>query len=141
MQVPTDRWKDVTYGRICANYRPEKDDPNRIQLTVGGDKINFPGNCGTPAADMLTVKILLNSTISTKGAKFMTIDIKDFYLMTPMERPEFMRLKISNMPEIIIKQYQLQNKVTKDGYVYVQINGGMYGLPNAGIIAQEQLEK
>ena len=27
-QVPTGRWKDVTYGRICTNYRPEKDDPN-----------------------------------------------------------------------------------------------------------------
>ena len=57
--------------------------------------------------------------------------------MTPMERPEFMRFKISDMPENIIDQYQLQNKVTKDGYVYVQINGGMYDLPNAGIIAQE----
>ncbi len=90
---------------------------------------------------MLTVKMLLNSSISTKGAKFMTIDIKDFYLMTPMERPEFMRLKISDMPENIIEQYQLRNKDTKDGYVDVQINGGMYGLPNAGIIAQEQLEK
>ena len=87
------------------------------------------------------MKMLLNSTISIKGAKFMTIDIKDFYLMTPMERPEFMRLKINDMPENIIDQYQLRDKVTKDGYVYVQINDGMYGLPNAGIIAQKQLEK
>ncbi len=71
----------------------------------------------------------------------MTINIKVFYLMTLMERPEFMRPKISNMPEIIIDQYQLRNKVTKDRSVYVQINRGMYGLPNAGIIAQEQLEK
>ena len=22
--VPRERWKDITYGRICANYRPEK---------------------------------------------------------------------------------------------------------------------
>ena len=40
---------------------------------------------------MLTVKILLNSVISTKGARFMTIDIKDFYLNTPMARFEYMR--------------------------------------------------
>ena len=26
-EVPADRWKDVTYGRICANYCPEKSDP------------------------------------------------------------------------------------------------------------------
>ena len=83
--IPADRWKDITYGRICANFRPEKDDPHLIQLTVRGNRINFPGDCGTPTANMLTVKILLNSVISTEGAKFMTVDIKDFYLNTPMK--------------------------------------------------------
>eukprot|EP00804_Cyclotella_cryptica_P015847 CCRYP_006351-RA/>CCRYP_006351-RA protein AED:0.42 eAED:0.15 QI:0/0/0/0.6/1/1/5/0/704 len=75
----------------------------RIRLTVGNNRINFPGNCGTPTADMITVKILLNSVISTVNAKFMTIDIKDFYLNMPMERPEYMRLKLSNIPSNIIE--------------------------------------
>ena len=66
----------------------------------------------------------------------MTIDIKDFYLNTPMARPEFMRLKINDMPENVIKQYKLQERATHDGYVYVQINKGMYGIPEAGIIAR-----
>ena len=140
-QVPSDRWRDVTYGRICANFRPEKDDPNRIRLTVGGNNINFPGDCGTPTCSMLTVKILLNSVVSTPGAKFMTIDIKDFYLMTPMPRPEYMRLKMDDMPEDIIELYNLRNIVNKDGYVFVKIQKGMYGLPQAGILAQELLEK
>ena len=26
-EVPPDRWRDVTYGRIVMSYRPEKDDP------------------------------------------------------------------------------------------------------------------
>ena len=64
--LPAARWKDVTYGRIVVNYRPEKSDPNRVRLTVGGDRINYPGDCGTPTSDMLTVKLLLNSIISTK---------------------------------------------------------------------------
>ena len=85
--IPEDRWKDVTYSRIVANYRPEKEDPNRIRLTVGGNRINFPGDCGTPTTDMCTFKLLLNSIVSTQGAMFMTIDIKDFYLNTPMARP------------------------------------------------------
>ena len=140
-EVPEDRWRDVTYGRICANYRPEKDDPYRIRLTVGGNLIHFPGDCGTPTADMLTVKMLLNSIISTKGAKCMTIDIKNFYLNTPMERPEYMRLKVADMPDNIIEQYNLKALETKDGYVLVRIERGMYGLPQAGIIAQELLEK
>ena len=70
---------------------------------------------------MLTVRLLLNSTISTKGAKFMTIDINNFYLNTQMERPEYMQLKISDMPDNIIEQYNLNEKVNPDGYVYVNI--------------------
>ena len=140
-EVPQDRWRDVRYGRICANYRPEKEDPNRIRLTFGGSNMNVPIDCGTPTADMLTVKVLLNSVVSTKNAKFMTIDIKNFYLCTPMERPEYMKLKIADMPENIIQQYNLRELETRDGYVYVKIQKGMYGLPQAGIIAQQLLEK
>jgi hypothetical protein len=138
--VPTDRRRDVTYGRICANFRPEKEDPHRVRLTVGGNKIHFPGDCGTPTADMLTTKILLNSIISTQGARFMTIDIKDFYLNTPMARPEFMRLKLDDIPEEFIILYNLRKLATLDGYVYVRVQKGMYGLPQAGIIAQQLLE-
>eukprot|EP00804_Cyclotella_cryptica_P029865 CCRYP_010777-RA/>CCRYP_010777-RA protein AED:0.22 eAED:0.28 QI:0/0/0/1/1/1/4/0/696 len=120
-----DRRKDVTYGRIVANFRPEKDYPYRIRLTVGGNRINFPGDCGTPTADMITVKILLNSVISTVNAKFMTIDIKDFYLNTPMERPEYMQLKLSDIPTNIIELYRLRD-IANDGYVFVRIQKGMY---------------
>eukprot|EP00804_Cyclotella_cryptica_P026336 CCRYP_007671-RA/>CCRYP_007671-RA protein AED:0.18 eAED:0.21 QI:0/0/0/1/0/0.33/3/0/1086 len=140
-EIPLQRRKDVTYRRIVANYRPEKEDPYRIRLTVGGNRITYPGDCGTPTADMLTTKILLNSVISTKGARFMTIDIKDFYLNTPMVRPEYMRLKLSDIPDHIIKLYKLDKLVTTDGYVYVLIQKEMYGLPQAGIIAQQLLEK
>ena len=39
---------------------------------------------------MLIIKLLLNSIISTPGAKFMAIDIKDFYLNIPLAKPEFL---------------------------------------------------
>eukprot|EP00804_Cyclotella_cryptica_P002957 CCRYP_013294-RA/>CCRYP_013294-RA protein AED:0.17 eAED:0.16 QI:0/0/0/1/1/1/2/0/794 len=126
--VPQDRWKDITYGRIVANFCPQKDDPYRIRLTVGGNCINFPGDCGTPTADMITVKILLNSVISTKNAKFMTINIKDLYLNTPMACPEFMQLKLSDIPTNIIDLYKLRD-IVHDGYVFVCIQKGMYELP------------
>ena len=124
-----------------VTFRPEKKDPNRVRLTVGGDRINYPDDCGAPTADMLTVKLLLNSVISTKGARFMTIDIKDFYLNTPMKRFEYMRLKMKELPQDFIDEYNLQDKATPDGYVHLEIRKGMYGLPHAGIIAQELLEE
>ena len=92
----------MTYGLIVVKYRPKKSAPNRVRLTVGGNRINYPINCGTPTADMLTVKLLLNSVISTKGAKVMSIDIKNFYLNTPMARYKYMRLKIAELPQDFI---------------------------------------
>ena len=71
----------------------------------------------------------------------MTIDIKDFYLNTPMSRYKYMRLKLSKLPPDFVEEYNLKDKTTKDGYVYLEIRGGMYGLPQAGILAQELFEK
>ena len=71
----------------------------------------------------------------------MTIDINDFYLMTPMDRYEYMRLKLANLPEDVIQKYTLRDEVIKDGYVYLEIRQVMYGLPQAGILAQKKLEK
>ena len=74
-EISADRFIDVTYARIVCNYRPEKKDPNRCRITVGGNMTNYPGDCGTPTADLLTVKLLLNIVISTEGARFMILDI------------------------------------------------------------------
>jgi hypothetical protein len=54
---------------------------------------------------------------------------------------EYMRLRIADMPEDVIAQYNLREKATPDGYVYCKIQKGMYSLPHAGIIAQLQLKE
>jgi hypothetical protein len=102
---------------------------------MGGNLINYPDDCGMPAADLLMIKLMLNSVISTPNAKFMTIDIKDFYLMTPMEWYEYFRMKLELFPPDIIEEYGLHNKVDADGNVFCEVRQGMYGLPQAGIIA------
>ena len=70
---------------------------------------------------MTLVKTMLNSVISTRGAKCVMLDIKDFYLNTPMKRYEYMRIKITDIPEEIILEYALHDKVTSDGHVYIEI--------------------
>ncbi len=85
--------------------------------------------------------ILLNSIVSTKGAQCVTIDIKDFYLNTPMQGYEYMKLKMMDIPQEIKREYKLQELATPEGYIYCEIRKGMYGLPQAGIIAQELLEE
>jgi len=90
---------------------------------------------------MVTVKLHLNSVISTKGAHYCTIDLKDFYLMTPMTRPEYMHMKIKDLPEEFLTMYNLTNKAIANGFVYLKIQKEMYGLPQVGILAQELLEQ
>ncbi len=140
-KVPGKRIKDIMYRSFSCDFKPNKEEKERTRLTVGGDRINYPDDCGTPTADMILFKILVNSILSTPNTKCIMIDIKDFYLQTTMERAEYMRLKILDIPEEVIQHYNLMSLVTQDGYVYCKITRGMYGLPQSGIIAQELLEK
>lgn len=66
----------------------------------------------------------------------MTIDRIDVYLNTLLERPEYIRLKLSSFPDDIIPQYNLKDKVDSKGFMCVKVTKGMYGLPHAVIIAQ-----
>ena len=112
-----------------------------MRLTIGGEQVNYLGDCGTPTIYLLNVKILINSFISSPNANFITIDIKDFYLNTPMAQSEYMRLTLSDLPENVISHYNLEEKVTTNGLVYVEIKQGMSGLPHSDLIPQHLLEK
>eukprot|EP00957_Ditylum_brightwellii_P184436 14048035-Ditylum_brightwellii.AAC.1 len=66
-EIPDERKRDTTYGRIVCDYRPQKEGKNRTRLMVGGDRINYPHNVSTPTANATTAKskCIINSTIST----------------------------------------------------------------------------
>ncbi len=93
--IPTDR--TVTYARIVVDYRAQKEDPNRVRITVGGNLINYPYELTTRTADLTSSKMMWNSVISTPGARYICADVKNFYLKTPMERHEYMRMPIERM--------------------------------------------
>jgi hypothetical protein len=140
-EVPKEQMKDITYGQFVCTVQPEMAEPNRMRFTVGGDRINYPGEVATPTADMLVAKMLFNSIISTRGAQFMTMDISNFYSMTPLHQPEFIHMKLSDIPDEIIDKYKLRNKTTPSGSIYIVAKCSMYGLPQSGLIANKLLEK
>ncbi len=112
----------MAYGLITCLIRPEKiEEPNETRFVVGGNRVHYPGHAGTPTANLLTVKLLINSIISTPNAKYMTMDIKDFYLNTPMAHYKYMQLLIANMRNNVIKPYQFTDLATPDGYIYCEI--------------------
>ena len=104
---------------------------------VGGNKINYPGDVGTPTADMFLAKIIFKSVISTKNARFMTEDIKNFYLNTQLKKKEYIKLKLADIAQEVITEYKLKDISTKDDSVYLEVNKVMYGLPHAGLLVQE----
>ena len=85
----------ATYLRIVAELKPNKTEKRWVGFTVGG-------TISTPTADLIVVKTLLNSVVSTPNAKFLTIDVKDFYLNTPMEQYEYMRIPVKYIPADIM---------------------------------------
>ncbi len=115
---------------------PQKAEPNQMKFTVGGDRINYPGEVATPTAEMLVAKMLFNSVISMKGARFMTMDISNFYLMTPLHCAKFIGIKLSDIPNEVINEYKLREKATKNGSIYIRAKRSMYGLPQAGLVGK-----
>ena len=52
-----------------------------------------------------------------------------------------MGMKLKDLPQEFVDLYDL-NKIVEDARnVYIKIQKGMYGLPQAGILVQQQLEQ
>eukprot|EP00804_Cyclotella_cryptica_P006129 CCRYP_010734-RA/>CCRYP_010734-RA protein AED:0.34 eAED:0.34 QI:0/0/0/1/0/0/2/0/327 len=130
--IPMGCRKDITYGQLVCTVRPEKQEQNRTRFTVGGDRINYPEEVATPTAEMITAKILFNSIISTPGARFMTLDISNFYLMTPLKRPEYLSVKLRNIPAEIIQEYNLTSLNDPHSSVYILSKNGSTHMGGGG---------
>jgi hypothetical protein len=140
------RHSDKPYNRKASYYNPQprikiKDGKYefRIRGTYGGNLSDYDGDVSAYTADTSSVKILLNSVVSTDKAKFATLDISDFYLYTKLENSEYMRIHRRLIPQQIIDEYKL-HKLFIDDHVMVEVTGGMYGLKQAGLIAQHELK-
>jgi hypothetical protein len=97
----------VTYGSFVVDIKDHKEEKERTRLTVRGDQLEYPGDKSTRTAGLTTSKILINSVISTLGAKLLVIDINNFYLNTPLGRFEYMVINLSWLPQETIDKYDL----------------------------------
>ena len=138
MDIPSDRRQDVTYSRVVCEVRPTKNDPNRTRITIGGNRICYPGDTGTRTGSLELVKLQLNNVLSTPHARFATFDISNFYLGTPLDRPEYVRIKFGDIPTEFVNEYDLTSFAHND-WVYFEINKGVYGLKQAGRLANDLL--
>jgi hypothetical protein len=133
--------KKVTYARFVCDLRLQKDEIHRTRMTAGGDRLPYDGRTSTETASIGTAKIHFNSIISTKGARHLCLDIGNMYLNTKLPSPEYMRIHISLIPDEIKEEYNVNDYVDEDGFVYVEITGAIYGLSQSGYLAHEDLKK
>jgi len=119
--IPHHKRKEIIYTKVVCEIRKGKDDENHTRITVGGNLICYPGDAGTNTASLELIKLMLNSVISRKGAQFACIYIKNFYLDTPMDDPEYVHIKITDIPEEFILEYGLAGKEDKNGWIYFEI--------------------
>ena len=137
-EVPQGR--KVTYSRIVCNIRPQKNETHRVRPTVGGNKLSYEGPVSTHTADLTTAKLHWNRVLSTPDGKYLIVDVKNFYLKNPMEKEEYIKIALKIPPQEIIDTYDLFSKQCAR-YIYVRIYKGMYGMVQAGIIANDTLNK
>ena len=138
--IPKYRLNEICYTSVVCEVRPGKKDPNRTRITICGTNYCYPGDVGTNTASLELFKLMINIFLSRKGAKYVCFDTENFYLRTPLGRPEYVKIQLSKIPEEFIKEYNLTTMVHQ-GWVYFEIRRGCYGLLQSGMLANRQLRE
>ena len=141
--IPLERRVDITYYNPQTKEKIGADGSKtyRIRGTAGGDRVNYPGDVSARTADMEVVKTLIHSVASDRlhGAmNWMTLDIKDFYLGTPLPRAEFIRIPLKMIPRATRVKHQLDQFIHRDTVLF-EAQQCMYGLPQVGLLSQQRL--
>jgi hypothetical protein len=140
-------WRDKPSERLASYYNPQVKVKlklgtvvRRVRGTIGGNVTDYTGPRSAWTADMQTVKLLLNATVSEPGARFMTADISDYYLGTELTVPEYMWIDKSLIPATVQQRYSKSIIWSTCGRKsMVRVKRGIFGLPYAGRIAHAKL--
>ena len=123
--VPQERCNhnEIVYYNPVVKQKLNDDGPIqfRVRGTAGGNLLTVPYDVSARTASLNTVKLLIHFVIS--GAySWMTIDIADFYLGTPLpaSRYEYLRIHIDKIPAEIMDKYNL-TPLLYNRHVYFEI--------------------
>jgi hypothetical protein len=62
--IPLHKRKEICHTMVVCEVQPDKDDPNRTRITIGGNRICYPDDVGTNTVSLELLKLLLNSVFS-----------------------------------------------------------------------------
>ena len=125
--------KRVTYARIVCTIRSQKSKTHRVRLTARGNFISYADVTSTPTATITIIKAHWNSIISTPGAKYAILNIKDFYLNSKLKNYEHVKIHINLIPQDFINAYNLNDIVDDEGFINMKIRGDTWITPSRQI--------
>ena len=112
---------------------------NRVGLTFEGDKFIFDETVSTPTFNLMTSKLHWNSVIATPGTKYLVVYVKNFYLNNLIPEHKYYKITLILIPQDVIDKYNLMDKQI-NVFLYIQVDKGMYGLFQVGIITHTLLK-
>ena len=127
----TTRSSQLNHVQFCCLWNiSQKSGPNSTHITIGVNRICYPGDTGANTASLELFKITKNRVLSRQGAKFTCFDVSEFYLGTLLNRPEYFRIKIY--------EYNLTH-LERNKWVYFNMQKGGGGLPQSVRLTNDQL--
>jgi hypothetical protein len=123
--------RHVSYAKYVCNIRPQKTETHCVRMTAGGDQLDYPGDASSPAVAMLDAKLHINSTIA---------DAHRYQKLLSRHTNEALPIQLRPCQDDTPRSMgRLAPHIEADGFVYLEIPRGMYGLKEAGILTFEQL--
>ena len=81
---------------------------------------------------------MINNVLSRLGAKFACFDVNFFKFDTPFEEPEYVRVKLTDIPQEFIDEYNILN-FQSNGWIYFEIIRGCYGIKQSKKLVNDLL--
>ena len=101
----------VCHTSVVCEIRADKDDPNRMRITIAGGRTVYHGDVATRTRELELVKLMIYRVLSKRGAKAACFDIKNFYLDTPMDEPKYVQIKFKEILQEFVGEYYLKEYI------------------------------
>jgi hypothetical protein len=115
------RFRTKTTGSNTTTYH--------CRLTYSGKNRPSGDETFQPTAQLEDVKMFLQSVVSDQ-ANISAIDIKAYFLNTPLTKYKYLRLGYKHIPDAILKKYNWY-RFQEKGYIWFEIRRAMYGMDDA----------
>ena len=126
----------------CVGYKKciNGVDSYRVRLAYGGDRSDYDGERTSTMTDITTVKCLLNAIVSDETLDYCTFDLTDMYLKSKLDRPEYMWMPITLLPQYLRDELGMGD-LPEDTRILWEVTMALYGTPQAGMLAQRDVNR